>query len=60
MGREGPAHLGSHWQGHLVALTLSLLLTCGPGKGGWGAGSQTDSQRRGGRCDRCLRLPMHP
>ncbi|XP_066889421.1 LOW QUALITY PROTEIN: mucin-16-like [Kogia breviceps] len=31
MGRESPAQLGRHRQRQLVALTVTLLLTCGPG-----------------------------
>ncbi|CAI9169771.1 unnamed protein product [Rangifer tarandus platyrhynchus] len=31
MGREDPARLGRHPRGHLVALTVSLFLTCWPG-----------------------------
>ncbi|XP_030618085.1 mucin-16 [Delphinapterus leucas] len=31
MGRESPAHLGRHRRGQMLALTVTLLLTCGPG-----------------------------
>nr|XP_031545415.1 mucin-16-like [Vicugna pacos] len=31
MGREGPAQPGRHRRDRLVALTVTLLLTCGPG-----------------------------
>lgn len=34
MGRESPAHLGRHRRGQMLALTVTLLLTCGPGKPG--------------------------
>ncbi|XP_047630648.1 mucin-16-like, partial [Phacochoerus africanus] len=46
MGREGPAHLGSRRQGHLVALTLSLLLTCGPGPTASTLGKNTENKER--------------
>ena len=63
MGRKDPARPGRHRRGHLVALTVSLFLTCWPGKPGWvgvsGGGRYIPGGERD-RCDRCLRLPEPP
>lgn len=62
MGWEGPAHPQPCWLGHLIALVVSLLLTCGPGKWDW-AGPVEEPDRfpeERGRGDWCLGLPKPP